>query len=59
MWAQRSFAWRCMCARPPAVFEGTMDSIDQGVNGLKMSNVTHDDEKVRFEVNPPGGVFEA
>ncbi len=39
-------------------FEGTMDSIDQGVTGLKTSNITHTGDKVRFEVNPPGGVFE-
>ncbi len=36
---------------------GTLDSIDQGVSGLPLSEITVAAGKVRFVVNAPGGVF--
>ncbi|HEY4246492.1 MAG TPA: hypothetical protein VGM64_06515 [Lacunisphaera sp.] len=37
---------------------GTMDSLDQGANGLPLSAVTLKNGKVRFEVRGVGGVYE-
>jgi hypothetical protein len=37
---------------------GTMDSLDQGANGIPMSAITHKEGKVRFEVRGIGGVYE-
>ena len=37
---------------------GTMDSLDQGANGIPLSDVTLKDGKVRFEVRAVGGIYE-
>jgi hypothetical protein len=37
---------------------GTMDSLDQGANGLPLSAITLKENKVRFEVRGVGGVYE-
>lgn len=37
---------------------GTMDSLDQGANGIPLSAITLKDGKVRFEVRGVGGVYE-
>jgi hypothetical protein len=40
------------------VATGTMDSLDQGANGIPISAITLKDGKVRFEVPQIGGVYE-
>ena len=37
---------------------GTMDSLDQGANGIPLSAITCNDGKVRFEARGIGGVYE-
>jgi len=37
---------------------GTMDSLDQGANGIPLSAITLNDGKVRFEARGIGGVYE-
>ena len=37
---------------------GTMDSLDQGANGIPLSDVTLKESKVRFDVRAVGGVYE-
>ena len=37
---------------------GTMDSLDQGANGIPLSAITLKEDKVRFEVRGVGGVYE-
>ena len=37
---------------------GTMDSLDQGANGIPVSTITHKEGKVHFEVSGIGGVYE-
>lgn len=37
---------------------GTMDSLDQGANGILLNLITLKDDKVRFEVRTVGGVYE-
>ena len=37
---------------------GTMDSLDQGANGIPLSTITLKDGKLRFEAKGIGGVYE-
>jgi hypothetical protein len=37
---------------------GTMDSLDQGANGIPLSAITLKDRKVRFEAGGIGGIYE-
>ncbi|MDQ8185734.1 alpha/beta hydrolase [Pelagicoccus sp. SDUM812002] len=39
-------------------FTGTMDSLDQGANGLKMDSITFDDGKLTYRIDRIGGSFE-
>ncbi len=36
---------------------GTLDSIDQGINGLVLSHITTDASGLKFDVDPPGASF--
>ncbi len=43
---------------PTGTATGTMDSLDQGANGLPLSSITLKEGKVRFEARGIGGVYE-
>ena len=43
---------------PTGTATGTMDSLDQGANGIPLSAITLKDGKVRFEAKGIGGVYE-
>ncbi len=48
-----------IAAAPDGTATGTMDSLDQGANGIPLGAITlKDDNKVRFEVPGVGGVYE-
>jgi hypothetical protein len=42
----------------PGNATGTLDSLDQGANGIPLSTITFKDGKVRFEARGIGGVYE-
>jgi hypothetical protein len=43
---------------PAGAAAGTLDSLDQGANGIPLSAITLKDGKVRFEARGIGGIYE-